>query len=89
MKEEKEMKRIIEAELETACKNFNTALNRFFKKYPELEYWRDTFEFMYENNEDFFCDSLMGDGSKNNDWRYALHLDDDDDWFYLCVIERE
>lgn len=82
------MKRIVEAELETKAKKFETALNRFFKKFPDLEYWREQFEYMFDNDQDFCCDNLMANGEKNNDWCYALHLDVNDDQYYLCVIER-
>lgn len=50
--------------------------------------WKETFEYMYENNQDFFCDNVWADGTKNNDWTYALHLDDNGGSYYLCVIER-
>lgn len=82
------MKRIIEAEMETRCKKISTALDRFFKKNPTLDYWRETFEYMAENNLDFFSDSIMADGTKNKDWAYALHLDINENDFYICVIER-
>ena len=82
------MKRIIEEEMETRCKKVSTALDRFFKKNPTLNYWRETFEYMAENNLDFFSDNTMADGTKNNDWCYALHLDINENDFYICVIER-
>lgn len=82
------MKRIIEAELETKCKKAQTAIERFFKKYPAITYWKETLEYMAENNIDFFSDNRMADGTNNNEWAYALHLDINDDHYYLCVIER-
>ena len=82
------MKRTVEAEMTVKTKNPNTALNRFFKKYPELDYWREQFEYMAENNKDFECDNLFANGEKNNEWCYALHLDINEDNIYICVIER-
>lgn len=82
------MKRIIEVEFETRCKKASTAIERFFKKYPSLNYWKETFEWMAENNKDFECDNLLGDGTKNKDWSFALHLDINEDYYYFCIIER-
>lgn len=82
------MKRVIEAEMETTCNKFTTALNRFLKKYPELEYWKETFEYMSENGENFFCDNYFASGEYNKDWAYALHLNINGDCYYMCVIER-
>lgn len=70
------------------CKKFSTALNRFFKRHPELDYWKECFEWMHETGHDFFCDDIFGDGTKNKDWSYALHLDEYEDAFYIAVIER-
>ena len=77
------MKRIVDVDMTIRCKKLSTALNRFFKKYSELNYWRECFEYMAEHNEDFY-----NDGSRNNDWTYALHLDMEDSYFYIAVIER-
>lgn len=82
------MKRIIDVDMECRCKKLSTALDRFFKKNPALNYWRETFEYMAENNLDFFSDNTMADGTKNNDWCYALHLDIEENYFYMAVIER-
>ena len=82
------MKRIVDVDMEIACKNFSTALNRFFKKYPELDYWRDSFKYMLENNEYHFSDEIMADGTYNKNWSYALNLDVEVNYFYIGVIER-
>lgn len=82
------MKIVTEVDMEIECKKFSTALNRFFKKYPELEYWKETFEYMFENNQDFFADTKLANGERNPDWAYALHLDVYEDHFYMAVIER-
>lgn len=65
------------------------AIDKFFEANPELDYWKETFEWMLINNVDFFSDNVYADGTRNNDWCYALHLDDDDDFTYICIIERQ
>ena len=82
------MTRTVNVDMETRVAKVETAFNRFFKKHPELEYWRETFEYMAENNEDFFSDKTMADGTVNTNWAYALHLDIDDKFVYMAVIER-
>lgn len=83
------MTRTVSVDMDVTCKKFSTALNRFFKKYPEVdECWRETFEWMFETGTDFFCDNLMADGTKNKDWRYALHLDVYEDHYYIGIVER-
>lgn len=83
------MKRIIDVDMTTNCKKVKTAFDRFFKKYPTLNYWREQFEYMAENNIDFDSDKTMADGTKNTDWCWALHLDIEEDYIYMAVIERE
>ncbi len=85
------MVRTVDVDMDVTCKRFETALNRFFKKYQNLEEeWRETFEWMYESGVDFLCDNLYADGTKNKDWCYALHLDAfDSGHFYLAVIQRQ
>lgn len=84
------MTRKVSVDMDITCKKFETALNRFFKKYPELDYWKETFEWMFEDGVDFFCDNLFADGTRNHDWSYALHLDCfDSGHYYMAVIERE
>lgn len=90
------MKRVIEAEFETTAKKVSTAINRFFKKFPELESWREVFEYMNENGQSFESDEWFDkeNGIRNNEWRWALHLnvneryDSNDVDVYICVIER-
>lgn len=83
------MQRIIDVDMMVRCKKVETAFNRFFKKYPELDYWREQLEWMAENNIDFDCNNVYGcDGSRNYDWTYALHLDICEDYCYIAVIER-
>ena len=88
------MTRIIDVDMTTRARNVEKAISKFFQKHPELDYWRETFEYMAEHGEDFFCDNLLADGTKNRDWSYALHLDVNESIrgngvdVYLCVIER-
>ena len=82
------MKRVIEAEKEYKTGNTTKALSQFFKAFPDLSYWKEEFEYMLENNIDFESDSMMADGTKNNEWCFALHLDAEESYTYICVIER-
>ncbi len=82
------MKRIIDIDMTCNCKKVSTALNRFFKKYPNLNYWRELLEYMAANNIDFESDKKMADGSYNNKWCWALHLDIEENYIYIAVIER-
>ena len=85
------MKRIIEAEKEYKTGNVKKALGMFFKAFPELDYWKEEFEYMLKNNIDFDSDTRFADscGTRNENWAYALHLDYSDNHTYICVIERE
>lgn len=83
------MKRIINVDIKIRCKKVETALNRFFKKYPELDYYREQLEYMAENNVDFCSDEKMADGTRNKNWTWALHLEQEEDYYYIAVIERE
>ena len=82
------MKRIIDVDMECRCKKLSTALDRFFKKYPNLTYWREQLEYMAENNKDFDSDITLADGTKSDSWCWALHLDIEENYFYIAVIER-
>ena len=82
------MKKITNVDMTVNAKKVKTAFDRFFKKYPSLKYWRETFEYMADSNEKFFSDDIMADGTKNKKWRYALHLDTEDNYIYMAVIER-
>lgn len=82
------MKKIVSIDMTAYCKKFETALNRFMKKYTGHEEWIETYEWMYENGVDFFCDNVFAGGTENKDWCYALHLDVNEDSFYFGLIER-
>ena len=84
------MKRTLEVEKEY-YKTYHgqKAIDKFFKTYPELEEWKEAFEWMLQENKDFYSDDTFADGTRNNNWTYALHFDDSDDFTYICIIERE
>lgn len=81
------MKRVLEAEMEIKAKKDKTAINRFFKKYPEIDYWKETFENMANNGEDHFIDDTDSMGNKI-EWSYSLWFERNDDYVYMAVIER-
>lgn len=84
------MRRIIDVDFETRCKKPETALNRFFKKYPELEdEWRETLEYMVSEGVENFTDDRMADGSYNNEWNYSLWFEDHDGSYYIAVVIRD
>lgn len=82
------MKRIIEVEKDYTKYTGIKAIDHFFKSHENLSYWKENFIWMIENNVDFFSDDRMNDGTKNKDWTYALHLDNEDGHTYICIIER-
>ena len=82
------MTRTLEVEKEYTRFHGQKAIDHFFNTYPELSFWKENFEWMLETGTDFFCDDKMADGTKNNNWCYALHFDDSDDFTYICIIER-
>ena len=61
---------------------------KVFQENPDLIYWEDEFVYMLENNIEFESDNVLGSG-QNLNWRYALHLDQNEDTTYICIIERE
>lgn len=82
------MKRIVNVDAEYRC-NASKAIEKFFKKYPELaEAWKETIEWMNADNVNHFIDNLFADGTKNDDWTYSLWLDKDEKYTYIAVIER-
>ena len=93
---ERKMKRTVEVEMTIRTNKVEKAINKFFSKHPELEYWKETFEYMAENNESFFSDYYFDTANRvrNENWAYALHLDINENinskniTVYMCVIER-
>lgn len=82
------MTRVVNVDMTVRTNDCAKAFDKFFKKYPELGYWREMFEHMAENGEDFFSDDFFADGERNYRWRYALHLVIDENYVYMAVIER-
>lgn len=80
-------RRITDIDGEYNCKRFSTALKKFMKEHPGHEEWEETFQWMFETETDFFSDNFFADGTKNQDWSYALHLDVYEECFYLALIE--
>lgn len=83
------MKRTIEIEFETRCKKDSTAIKRFFKAHPEMTEWQEVVEWMLANSIQFYCNDTLADGSRCDDWTYAIHVDVNDDCYYFCIIIRE
>ena len=81
------MERVIEIDKEYRL-NPETAIKKFFNKHTEISYWKETFEYMLENGLDHFADNILVDGTRNKDWTYSLHLYVEDNYTYICVIER-
>ena len=82
------MTRTVDVDKEYSRSHGQKAIDRFFKAHTELDYWKETFEWMLETGTDFFSDNKFADGTKNLDWNYALHFIDDESFTYICVIER-
>lgn len=82
------MKRIVNVEKEYRRFHGQKAIDHFFKSHPELEYWKEGFEWMLENGKDFFCDDTLADGTRNDAWSFALHFDNTSEFTYICIIER-
>ena len=87
-KGKQKMKRVLEYDKEYRTNNVKNAINRFFNTHSDVDYWKEQFFYMYENGQSFCCDNLMANGDKNDDWCYALHLDVDEKFVYMAVIER-
>lgn len=82
------MERTVEVEKEYRTNDTKRAIRKFFRSYPELSYWEEELKHMADNNIDFTCDDTLADGTKNQDWCYALHLDQEENYIYICIIER-
>lgn len=83
------MKRIINADMSTTAATPQTAIKRFFKKYPELkEAWEEMIGYMFENGIEFESDCHLADGTYSSNWCWALHAIQDDDNYYIAIIER-
>ena len=71
------------------------AIKMFCKRYPEsTDGFKETFEWMAENGVTHFDDTLMADGTKNNNWMYSLELEwldeyEGKDRYYISLILRD
>lgn len=81
------MKRTVNVDKEYKC-SAKKAIEKFFNVHKELEYWKETFEWMAEEGINHFIDDVLGNGEKNDDWCYSLWLDQDEHYTYIAVIER-
>lgn len=81
------MKRTVDVEMNVDCAKFETAINRFFKKHPELGYWKETFEYMFEAGVDYMSNREMADGTTNNNWTWVLRFTKDCGYDFT-VVER-
>lgn len=59
------MNRTIEVETTYKC-TADKAIEKFFKKNPDLIYWEDEFVYMLENNIEFESDNVLGSGGKES-----------------------
>ena len=81
------MTRTTNIDKEYRC-NADKAIEKFFAKYIGHDEWKDTFEWMNENNVEHFIDDLMGDGTKNENWCYSLWLIKEEKYTYIAIVER-
>lgn len=82
------MKRTVNIDNEYRTGDTMKAINKFFKTHPEIEYWKETLEWMFREGVEHFVDDRFADGTKNNDWTYSLWLVKDEEYTYIAVIER-
>ena len=76
-------------ELETECKSYETAMERFARKFPGAhEAWREHFDRMHENGKHSDNDKVLADGTYNKDWSWALILEEGKGLYYISVVER-
>ena len=80
------MKRTVNIDKEYRC-SAEKAIEKFFKAHPELDYWREQFEWMNEANVNHDINDTAGNGEKM-EWTYSLWLDKDENYTYIAVIER-
>lgn len=83
------MTRTVNVDYETRCKSAETALARFAKKYPEqADTWGDMMAWMLETGHEFQSDEKLADGT-TQPFSWAVHAQNEGDWYYFAVIERE
>jgi hypothetical protein len=80
-------RRTVNIDFDTRCKKIETALKRFYAKYPELEKdSREQYEYMYENGIEHEDNAPPTD---RDAWTWRVWLCHDDGYFYFAWIERE
>lgn len=80
-------RRTVNIDFDTRCKKLETALKRFYAKYPELEKdSREQYEYMYENGIEHEDNAPPTD---RDAWTWCVWLCHDDGYFYFAWIERE
>lgn len=62
-------------------------IKRFCEKYGKQE-WIEVFEWMLETGIEHYADTKMAGGLYNPDWCYSLWLELDENYTYICLIER-
>ena len=87
LKGKETMKRTIDIDKTYKC-NAKKAIEKFFAKHTELEYWKESFEYMERENVENFNDRRMSDGTYNKDWCYSLWLIEEDCCTYIAIVER-
>ena len=80
------MTRTVNIDKEYKC-SADKAIEKFFKANPELNYWKETLEWMNESNVNHFIDDTLANGEKIG-WSYSLWLDKDEAYTYIAIIER-
>lgn len=81
------MKRIVNIDKEYKASP-KKAIEKFFKRLPELVEWKETFEWMADSGETHFIDDQFADGTHNDEWCYSLWLEQNEEYTYIAVIER-
>jgi hypothetical protein len=78
------MERVVNVDMTINTAKAETALNKFFKKYADLAYWREQLEYMLDNGIESESNIDIG----TSEWTWAVHAQQDDHWFYFAIIER-
>ena len=81
------MKRTVNIDKEYQTGDTQKAINKFFKTHSDIEYWKETLEWMLREGVEHFVDDTLADGSKT-DWSYSIWLYPEETYTYIAVIER-
>lgn len=83
------MTRTVNVDMEIKAKKATTAINKFFNKYPHLDYWSELVENMFAEGTEHVDDTIMADGSYNNEWSYSIWTEcSDENYYYIAIVER-